>query len=1364
MATTSFTALRRIAGLVFSLLVFSLCLCGVSAGQSATPPVTVSSPAGLPHPTGWGAIEQTAIDQNGDWLLVDYANGGLYEFLSTGGPAVILGTPVEGANSGALGSGNNPGILIDPANNLYLEANWNNCLIMFPWDAATQTWTGLTTMTPANPNTAICTNSGKNNQAAAWAQYGIGGYPQGYFQPWGMAVGANNDLMIASQGGGPPYLMDLAVNGAWSDPTPNTVLSEPVSNISARPVSVAVDPEGDIFFVEDYGSNKALPGVLEVPAGTTGLTSDSGLARVDPNLPAVTGVITDAQGNLYIGDSQAGVWMVPNPNGTPQTSAAVLISPVTAQGEVTIDWSRGILHIPTNQTQSNGQADVANVEYEYSESGPSAVGKAATTVPVDFVFNSAVTANNFMVVEDGVAKPDFAITGGTCTTGTAYAVNASCAEDITFTPQSVGSISARLLVLGTGGTVLGSIGLHGTGVGANVQVAPSIDSTMGSGLMTPTQIATDASGNVYVADPGLGKVVKFAAGSSASAAAVSIGTGLTSPTGVAVDGAGDVFIADSGTGSVYEVPYGSSGLNAAGQVTLISGLGSNLSIAADTLGDIYIADPTNKRVVDITNIGASSLIGAQTQTLLTAGFNQPTYVAVDASNNLYVIDGSNLYELVALPGEKLAAPATLLTNLSGATGLAADPSGAIYITATGGTVRIPSVSGTLVPANETALAASVTNPFGVALDRQGNVYVADGTALDVNVVSFDAALNFGNVALGATPTMDAVVTNEGNSQLTVTGYTSQKVVVDTVSLLDYTGADGTCEASSPLAAGGMCEVAVTLNPAAGEQGTLTGQIGVTSNAVNTPIVIDATAVAASLTPSVTTLSVASSAQVVSTPVTVTVAAKSGSGTPTGQVVVTYTSFSVSQGLLPNGENGGIINPVTVNVAGTLSGGTVTFPSLAPVMAGSQTISVEYIGDRNFARSTASATVTIAKSAVLGMSYDNEPPPYLPFTLEQTGGITTPFENVNYWQYNWPVTVNTAAGIPTGIITFMDNSSTCPPGTSITGQGAAICALTSYSGAACPQEDDLSAQTGVAYVPVENSGVLPTGAGVQFGTYCLEPAQNLTYTPVISTHYLTPIYGGDANFLAFTGTPQLFQSVRSPAVTITSSPGSLSVAPGGSATASLTLTSLLGYGWAGQNALLANYTLPVSLSCDNLPPHSACSFYYPNPDPNVSTAVDIPCSGTTQQADNCTQGFASVTINTDVAVGISNSSQNVRVASISFAAIFGAGMFGLFFSRKRFNKARMGLMVFLMVVGGLLAGSITACNTTNFATTTEATTPGTYAVTISAQQVGSECIAQVSSNDDCYVGGVNTGNGFNGISVYGSNNQVSLPFYINVTVQ
>ena len=81
------------------------------------------------------------------------------------------------------------------------------------------------------------------------------------------------------------------------------------------------------------------------------------------------------------------------------------------------------------------------------------------------------------------------------------------------------------------------------------------------------------------------------------------------------------------------------------------------------------------------------------------------------------------------------------------------------------------------------------------------------------------------------------ITNTGNSTLTITGYTSSNSV-------DYTAADtatGGCEAGSPVAAGGTCTVDVTFDPGAGDQGTLTSQIGITSNAVNIPIVIDATA-------------------------------------------------------------------------------------------------------------------------------------------------------------------------------------------------------------------------------------------------------------------------------------------------------------------------------------------------------------------------------------------------------------------------------------------------------------------------------------------------------------------------------------------
>lgn len=58
-----------------------------------------------------------------------------------------------------------------------------------------------------------------------------------------------------------------------------------------------------------------------------------------------------------------------------------------------------------------------------------------------------------------------------------------------------------------------------------------------------------------------------------------------------------------------------------------------------------------------------------------------------------------------------------------------------------------------------------------------------------------------------------------------------------------------------------------------------------------------------------------------------------------------------------------------------------------------------------------------------------------------------------------------------------------------------------------------------------------------------------------------------------------------------------------------------------------------------------------------------------------------------------------------------------------------------------------------------TPPGTYAVTVTAQQVGYQCVPQAGPGANC-----TTASGGPGVSVYGSQNQVSVPFYIPVTVQ
>jgi hypothetical protein len=1293
MATTSFIALRRSAGITITLLLLSVCLCERAAGQQGASPLVTSSVAyGLQAPPTTGPFWQTAVSSHGDFVVSDFQNAAIYQYPAGGGPMITI---FPKGKSGPGDGWANPGIAIDKYDNLLVDNNWNGGLQIIPYNPATKTWNTAANKT-INPISALT----------------------GYFQGTGLAANANGTFVMSSECCSPSIL-------SWTqDQFGNSSNVQTVINsATSRARSLAIDNAGNIFIWEDGG----LPSVVEVPAGTVNLANDKGLpalipTTIDPTsgkaedlLQSITGVAVDAAGNLYIGDSSVGVVMVPNQGGTLNPAAWVLITPVPAQGQISIDQARDTLYIPTNSVW-NGLKYFAAVSLGNGELGSSAVGAtSATPITVYYSFSGPVTPARFIIQEDGVATPDFAVvSGGSCTTGTTYPIPATastngvtyCTVNVAVNPHIAGAVSGQLL-LQTAATVnkqtvyttVATTALHGTGLAGAVATTPAWESAVGFGLTTPGQVATDTMGNVYVADAG--HVLGYPPGSNGSANPVLVADGFAATPGLAVDGTGDVFVADSG--NVYEILYPQTVWLPAGtigspinMVTLATGLGANLQLAADGLGHVYVADPQNGRVVELSNPGG--LLGAfgESETFLTNGFTAPSAVAVDSSNNLYVVDGSNLFEL------SNGSLTTLMNTLSGVTGIAVDPSGAVYVSSSSGTVRIPSVSGVLNPANQTAIAAAVTNPMSVALDTMGNVYLADGTANNVHMVSTNGSLNFGNVPLGDQPSLNATITNTGNAPLTITGYTSTNAV-------DYTGSDVSCVSGSPLAPAATCQMTVTLAPGPGEQGTLTGQIGIQSNGANSPIVVNTTAVSAPLAVSVVSgISVASSAEVINTPVTVTVTPKAGSTVPTGTVTISV-----------NGTQMG---------TGKLVGGVYTF-TLAPVPAGTDTFSVAYSGDRVYGRSTGTTTAVVAKSAVSAIKMPTNPAPPT-YVLEGNG--STPYDgSADYWEYNFKVQVAAAAGIPTGSVTFMDSY-----------QAGSTATLT--SGIACP------AQSNAAIQPVDPSGY------ATFSTSCLPMPQNLTYTPVVSTHVITPVYSGDANYLTYTGTPTTFIVVRSPVVAITSSASSLSLSAGSTASANLTLTSMLGYGFAGKNQQLNDYNFPVSLACDNLPPHANCTFTYA-PDPALAsfglsatspTAVNILCSGTTAAADNCAPGLpVTVTINTNVPVG--TTSQLAQPAPFAFAAMFGCGMVGLFFRRRIGQKGRLMLMVCLMVLGGLLAGSLTACSTTNLSPASVLTTPkGTYAVTITAQQVGTQVITLPTGP----------------ITIYGSENQVSLPFTLNVTVQ
>jgi sugar lactone lactonase YvrE len=1462
MMSKSFMSLCRFSGFTLTVVFLAACLCAGAQAQTA-PAAIASFAAGVNHASAanancasscnigtLGTIANVATDSFGDVLAVDAKNGALYEFPAGGGEAIVLvvpgglaGTSVNVTSSSTIVA---PGIAIDPANNLYIEGG--SCVLKYPYGTAANPWPALALLNTGPPPTSatVC--------GTAQTFYNFGSTKE----PWGIAINNSSTSPSLVVGVSPTGLsagssiVNIPVTGAWAAPVagaPTTI----VSGMVGAPISVTEDPSGNIYFVED--GTGSLLGAYEIPAGKTGLTSDAGLTRISPStLPQVTGVASDAPGNIYISDNTLGVFVYPK--GSSSSSSAFLLTTVTAQGGVAFFGNTGLV-VPTTQTQPNGYGDVAEVSFSAAQFGALGVGATPATEQVTVTFNASTTPTKIEVLEAGKSTPDFTVNAGAKSTCLStqlqppYAALTSCPVSLSFAPLAAGNVSATLVMLGANNALLASIPLDGSGTGAAVQISPAAQSTIGAGksLKTPSQMAVDASGNLYVADSGLGKVEMYPSGSGSSTVGTSVGTGLKAPTGVAIDGAGDVFIADSG--SVYEVPESdtAAGLNAAGQITLKTGLGAQVELAADGLGDLYISDVTNKKVYELENFSTglnTSLPGvltSQTVTLSGAAVSAPSAIAVDSSNDLFVVDGGSVYEITPAGTQT-----QVLSGLTGVTGLAVDPSGSILLAATGGVVRLPSVSGVPNPAS------GVTNPTAVTLDSLGNIYVADGSADDVSFSSASAALSFAALtadppAAGSSTTQTFTLLNFGNAPLKVTGYDSVLgYFLPANAAADFTETADTC-AGSTVGLDSTCSATITFSPAPGDGGNLAEQVLVEGNVSNAPVGINATGVAPALASVTVSAPTSTTGTVENVPVSVTVApSKSGGATPTGTVTLTVVYGSNVPITYP-------ALPTKYQLTVPLVNGVATFNSAIAKAQGmpiyglpiaSYTFTARYNGDTayTYATSSASAAVSVATAVptvitepTINSTALNTAPALptqlelyqLPCTSGPPGNCTTSY-SLGQPSSNPPGYI-VIGGICSGCAGQWDEDGSDPqwvyqyPLVVASASGDLMVGTAAYNGQASPVGANLGSVnydgtngsicgSGPDSASTINVGQVTGFDTAPFSVSCAPIIElNTAVTPVFMAFYqFTPQYSGEYNDLSennpnyktSTAAPVNIWGVAHPVVQISSSPAALVLAPGSSVSATLTLSSVLGYGYIDRSNFggSRNFALPLALQCQGLPAYASCSFTYPAPNPLDAQSVayaagslaapynttafpafgGLLCQNSTAAApvycavdigpplgsvvghngsklpcdipnDGCLgPGTVIMTITTNVPLGTVSSLKTYR-GGIAFASIFGLGLLGLTFRRKVTRFRNLLMIAYALLWGGTLLG-MTACSTTTLGTptaTSGVTPTGTYWVTVTANQVG-ELVTKPSTYND-----------FTANLVLGDGNQMSLPYTINVTI-
>jgi trimeric autotransporter adhesin len=264
----------------------------------------------------------------------------------------------------------------------------------------------------------------------------------------------------------------------------------------------------------------------------------------------------------------------------------------------------------------------------------------------------------------------------------------------------------------------GSFGFSGDGGAATA-----------AGLFSPSGVALDSAGNLYIADWENHRIRKVAAESGIITTVAGNGSqgfsgdggaataaGLNYPTGVAMDSEGNLYIADYGNNRIRKVAAGSGiittvagndsrGFSGDGGAATAAGLDRPYDVAMDSEGNLYIADTYNNRIrkvaaangiiTTVAGNGSNGMSSGDSGAATAATLSGPNSVVLDSAGNLYIADYGN-HRI-----RRVAAGSGIITTVAG--------NGSLGFSGDGGA----------------ATAAGLSYPIGVALDSAGNLYIAD---------------------------------------------------------------------------------------------------------------------------------------------------------------------------------------------------------------------------------------------------------------------------------------------------------------------------------------------------------------------------------------------------------------------------------------------------------------------------------------------------------------------------------------------------------------------------------------------------------------------------------------------------------------
>lgn len=554
-----------------------------------------------------------------------------------------------------------------------------------------------------------------------------------FYSPRGIAVDGSGNLYVADTGNNAIRMITpagvvttLAGNGSAG--------STDGTGVAARfntPKGLTVNGAGTLIYVAD-SDNQEIRAVTSAGVVTTyaGAAGQSGSTN-DPSNPLnarfsdPSDVTLDAGGNLYVADTINSV-----------------IRRISAAGAVTT---------LAGQVGKFGHVDGTGAGAQFDGPTAVAVDPAGATVYV------ADQASNTIRTVSTAAGVVTTLAGSSTTHGWTNGTGSAASF---YTPTGIATDGTNVYIADTSTNLLRSIAI---GTAAVTTLAGSVggrgyqDAAVGSNARFDNAhgVASDAAGNIYVADWGNNLirmitpagVVSTLAG-QAGVAGSSDGTGTAAqfdtPRDIALDSNGNLYVADAGNATIRKITMPGAVVSTvagiAGTPGRVDGpygtntLGEPTGVATDASNNLYIADWANNSIRMLATSGTLSTVAGSTSgasgttngALLTARFTGPRELAVDSSGLIYVADRDDaMIRKVDLAGN-------LVSTLAG---IANDPG---YRDAASGS------------------SAQFNWPASIAIDGSGNLYVADSNNNAIRMVTPSGAVS---TVVGAPPAFGVVVGN-----------------------------------------------------------------------------------------------------------------------------------------------------------------------------------------------------------------------------------------------------------------------------------------------------------------------------------------------------------------------------------------------------------------------------------------------------------------------------------------------------------------------------------------------------------------------------------------------------------------------------